>query len=173
MASTSHDETVRRASPHWSEAGSSPGAHHRARFTVDESPDRWAVSFVSHDGAAKVSVTAHLAQSWPTGSIFPSISEASAFFERAPIGYSPNHRADRYDGVELGCARWHVAPLVVDEVRSTFFHDRTHFPVGTVEFDSALLMLDIAAKWTARPSLTGRPAVGQGGRDTPQRMASR
>jgi hypothetical protein len=150
-----------------------PGAHHRARFTVDERPDRWAVSFASHDGVAAVSVTAGLARNWSAGSIFPSIAEASAFFERAPIGYSPTHRADRYDGVELRCARWQVVPLVIDEARSTFFDDRARFPAGTVEFDSALLMLDIPAEWTARPPLIALPGAGQRVWEKSERMAPR
>lgn len=136
-----------------------PGAHRHTPFTVEETGERWSVAFAGPDGGPGVSVSTHLARDWPTDSVFPSITEASAFFERAPVGYSATRRADRYDGVELRCGRWEVAPLVVDEVRSGFFDDPTRFPAGTVEFDSALLMRDIPAEWTALPPITADAPV--------------
>ncbi len=143
-----------------------PGAHHRARFMVDEGAGRWAVSFASRDGAAAVRVKAHLARDWPAGSVFLSMAEASAFFERAPLGYSPSHRGDRLDGLALRCRQWRVMPLAVEEVRSTFFDDRRRFPEGTVEFDSALAMLDVAAEWVAEPPLMAGPPTGASARAT-------
>lgn len=135
-----------------------PGDHHLARFTADESRSRWTVSFASHDGTAAVSTTAHLARGWPAGSVFPSMTEASAFFEQAPLGYSATRQGGRCDGVELRCGRWQVLPLEVEEVRSTFFDNRSRFPVGTVAFDSALIMLDVPAEWAAWPPLMAHTA---------------
>jgi hypothetical protein len=45
---------------------------------------------------------------------------------------------------------WRVEPLRVEAVRSSFFADRSRFPAGSVEFDSALLMRDIPVTWKAR-----------------------
>lgn len=137
-----------------------PGEHHLARFNVDESANRWAVSFSSEDGTAAVSATAHLAQGWPAGSVFPSIAEASAFFEQAPIGYSATRRGAHYDGVELRCGRWKVLPLEIDGVRSTLFDDRSRFPEGSVTFDSALVMLDAPAEWASLPRRMVRSSAG-------------
>jgi hypothetical protein len=138
-----------------------PGEHHLARFNAEEGANRWAVSFSSADGTAAVSARAHLAHGWPAGSVFPSIAEASAFFEQAPIGYSATRRGAHYDGVELRCGRWEVLPLEVDEVRSTLFDDRSRFPEGSVAFDSALVMLNVPAEWAPLPPWMARSSAGR------------
>ncbi|MCB1042995.1 MAG: hypothetical protein KDC35_08660 [Acidobacteria bacterium] len=43
-----------------------------------------------------------------------------------------------------------MTPLVVDDLYSSFFEDERLFPVGTVQFDSALLMRGIDHEWLAR-----------------------
>jgi hypothetical protein len=49
----------------------------------------------------------------------------------------------------------------VDLVESSFFDDRTRFPEGSIAFDCALLMRDLAHEWHARPQLAARaPAPG-------------
>ena len=40
-----------------------------------------------------------------------------------------------------------MAPLEVDSVESSFFADRNLFPCGSVEFDSAFVMREIAHEW--------------------------
>jgi hypothetical protein len=42
---------------------------------------------------------------------------------------------------------------MVQSVESSFFDDRTLFPSGVAEFDSALLMRDIPASWLGHASL--------------------
>jgi hypothetical protein len=51
------------------------------------------------------------------------------------------------DAVDLDAADWQVSALDVELARSTFFEDRSRFPLGSVEFDSALIMRNIEHEW--------------------------
>jgi hypothetical protein len=55
--------------------------------------------------------------------------------------------------MELHCRTWHVEPLAVEEVRSSFFEDETLFPKGSIEFDCALLMRGIEHEWHGKSDL--------------------
>ena len=92
--------------------------------------------------------------SLPENSVFDSVEQASAFFERGALGFSPREDDD-LEALELETFDWSVAPLDVADVTSSFFGDTTRFPTGTVEFDDALLMRDIDHRWHQRESLCG------------------
>ena len=66
--------------------------------------------------------------------------------------------ANEFDGLELRCFNWHVQPLAISAVHSSFFSDESRFPRGSVEFDCALLMRDIEHEWHGRESLCGQPS---------------
>jgi len=129
-----------------------PGEHHRADFRVHENDGRYEVAFTSHDGTARVAVAAKVATDLPTASVFGSMTEATAFFRDAPLGYSVTHIPGRYDGVEIGCESWNMTPLDLEHVESSFFDDTTLFPTGTVQLDSAIVMRDITATWVRLPA---------------------
>jgi hypothetical protein len=130
-----------------------PGIHHHARFTVREGADRYAVALHSDDGATGMSVRGRRADGLPAGSVFGSLEEASAFFRAGSLGYSATPDPSRFQGLELRCREWRVEPLAVEEVRSTFFEDRSLFPAGTIEFDCALLMRGIEHEWHGKADL--------------------
>lgn len=136
-----------------------PGEHHRARFAVDERHGRYDVAFQSVDGSAHASVVARLADELHHRSVFGSLEEASRFFEVAPLGYSATHRPGSFEGLELRCGTWRVEPLDAEHVASSFFDDRSTFPPGAVEFDSALVMRDAAAAWLPRHPLKTDPGL--------------
>jgi len=140
-----------------------PGEHHRARFQVRETERHYEVAFSSVDGTAHVEVAAELTNELSSGSVFTTLEEASEFFEQAPLGYSATGRTGHFEGLELNCGRWSVRPLLVEHVASSFFEERSLFPRGAVEFDSALVMRDIPATWRARPELKD-VAMGHGPR---------
>jgi hypothetical protein len=62
-------------------------------------------------------------------------------------------RPGDFDGLELRSFNWHVQPLAVERVESSFFEDRALFPTGSVEFDCALLMRGIDHEWHGREAL--------------------
>jgi len=130
-----------------------PGRLHRARFDVTESGDDIFVALRSADRETRVVVEASLAQHLPDTSIFGSVDEASAFFERGSIGYSATDRSGCFECMELKSFEWHVQPLAVHRVESSFFSDPKLFPVGSVNFDCALLMRGIPHEWRAHDSL--------------------
>ena len=130
-----------------------PGKHHRATFDVTESGGDIFVSLRSADGQARVLVEASLARQLPDTSIFRSVEEVSAFFERGSIGYSATADRGRFECLELKSFEWHVEPLVVHRVESSFFADPELFPRGSVDFDCALLMRGIPHEWRAHASL--------------------
>lgn len=123
-----------------------PGVHHFASFTVNEENGNYSVEFTSDDETF-LSIKAEETNNWNADSIFDSLKWASAFFEKGAIGYSPDKIGETYDGLELKTYEWKVTPLIVSEVRSSFFEDETIFPKGSVKFDNALLMKTIKHEW--------------------------
>ena len=130
-----------------------PGEHHRAAFEVEERDGRYLVKLDSADRETHLRVEARAASALPRGSIFASLAQASAFFERGSLGYSPTRRPGEFDGLELRCRDWHVEALDVDRVESSFFDDAARFPRGSVAFDCALLMRGIDHEWHGRKSI--------------------
>ncbi len=121
-----------------------PGWHERARFRVEEAGGSYRVE-LSGKGV-EVMVAAHEADEVMPGSVFGTVEEASAFFRCAPLGYATTPAAGVFDGVALTADTWAIAPLHLDELRSTMF-DRSAVP------DSAFLMAGIATTWRAQPRL--------------------
>jgi len=130
-----------------------PGAHHRAEFTVQESSSSLAVGLRSSDGVTHVDIQADVAGQMTSGSVFPTLTAASRFFEGGSLGYSVTGRPGTYDGLELRTTRWVVEPLAVRRVESSFFEDTTRFPGGSITFDCALLMRDIEHEWHGRDQI--------------------
>jgi Uncharacterized conserved protein (COG2071) len=142
-----------------------PGVHHHARFRVEESGDRYSVALRSDDGVTSLAVRGRRTDLLPASSVFRSLKEASVFFQAGSLGYSATDDPCRFQGLELRCLRWHVEPLAVEEVRSSFFEDESLFPNGSVELDCALLMRGIEHEWHGRPDLWCEPAAtGEGAR---------
>jgi hypothetical protein len=130
-----------------------PGMHHHADFRTTTQPDHLQIAFTSDDGTVAVSVIGQTAPSLPSTSLFPSLADASRFFEGGSIGYSTARDIHSLDGLELRSQDWHVEPFGVTHVTSSFFENTTRFPVGTVTFDCALLMRGIAHTWHRREPL--------------------
>ncbi len=55
--------------------------------------------------------------------------------------------------MELRSFNWHVEPLRITSMESSFFDDRDMFSVGSVTFDNALLMRGIDHEWHSRESV--------------------
>ncbi len=129
-----------------------PGWQHRARFRVTEGAGSYRIELSSRDGEVDVTVAAHRADAL-TGSVFGSVEEASAFFRCAPLGYAATPRDGVFDGVALAADEWAIAPLHLDEVRSSFFDDPARFPSGSAIPDSAFLMANLETTWRPQPEL--------------------
>ena len=136
-----------------------PGLHHHAHFDVAEGGGRYRVALDSDDGRTHLLVEGRVAQDLPPSSVFDSVQEASAFFERGALGYSVTKEAGRFDGLELRSFNWAVQPLAVERAESSFFDDPGLFPAGSAELDCALLMRGIEHEWHARGPLCDEQAA--------------
>ena len=130
-----------------------PGEHHQSSFSVAESESEISISLESTDSTVTVRIEGTTAKALPRDSIFSSLAEASAFFEAGSIGYSVTHDPNRLDGLNLKTEEWQVEPLEVRKVKSSYFSDETKFPPGSIEFDHALLMKNVAHEWHSAEDL--------------------
>lgn len=133
-----------------------PGVHHLARFTIDEQDKKYHVGFESGDGTT-IDIKAKETESLNKDSIFPDLDCLSQFFENGAVGYSPDNKGNAFDGLELSTKQWKVSPLVVSEVKSSFFEDEHTFPKGSVQFDNALLMTNIEHEWKSLNEIKKAP----------------
>ena len=130
-----------------------PGEHHHAKFDVVESGLEIKLSMKSEDSAVAVEVEGEIGRELPAGSIFASLAEASSFFEAGSLGYSVTSEPDRLDGLRLDTREWRVEPLQIERVYSSYFSDEKKFPKGSIEFDHALIMRDVAHEWHSAEDL--------------------
>lgn len=121
--------------------------HFLADFEVAEGEGRYEVTMESRDGDARVHVAGERTDALPGDSVFDSLAEASAFFERGSLGVSRTGDRRDYYAVELRTDEWAVEPLAVETAASSYFEDETRFLSGAVELDHALLMRDIEHTW--------------------------
>lgn len=129
------------------------GVHNVADFEVQETGNEFCLKMRAQDGSTKIRLKARLADSLNSNSIFTSLTEASDFFARGAVGYSAACDTGCMDGLELHTDAWKVESLDVIEVASSFFDERARFPVGSIEFDCALLMRGIEHEWRALPPM--------------------
>ena len=130
-----------------------PGVHHNATFRVQEQDDSYRLVLDSDDRQTHVLVEGRASAELPRNSIFSSVDDASDFFSKGSLGYSVTAQPGKFDGLELRSFNWKVFPLAVDRVESSFFENQTMFPLGSVQFDCALLMRGIDHEWLGRESL--------------------
>ena len=130
-----------------------PGWHHQARFLVEEGDGSYRVEMSSRDGELELAVSAHRTEKPMPGSVFESLDEASAFFRNAPLGYAATPNDAVFDGVALTTTTWAIAPLHLDELRSSFFEDSERFGPGAAVADSAFLMSNLDTTWRSQPPL--------------------
>jgi hypothetical protein len=124
------------------------GKHYLAKFHVVESDKNYHIDFVSSDHTS-ISIDATKAVSFDTNSIFETLENASDFFEKGELDYSPNKT--KFDGLKLQAYNWKVNPLDVSNVQSSFFENEKLFPKGSIRFDNALLMTKIEHEWHSVP----------------------
>jgi hypothetical protein len=130
------------------------GEHHRARFDVEDTPDRVSIAMTSADAAVDLRIVGRPADALPATSIFGSLDAASGFFEPGSAGFSATASGRRLDQVVLTTHGWSVAPFDVDVVTSSWFEDAVRFPPGSTAFDCALVMRNVAHEWREGASLS-------------------
>jgi hypothetical protein len=132
-----------------------PGAYHYAQFHVTESADVMSIGVRSRDGLVRLSVEAAPSPVLTSG-LFATVDEATGFFRLGAVGFSPSGAQGCLDGVRLHSTSWAATPMTIMKISSSLFNEGAAFPRGTCALDSALLMSNIPARWTAEPAGTSR-----------------
>lgn len=130
-----------------------PGVHFKADFQVVVDRDRYRVDITNDDGSPLMNIDTEITDALPADSIFSSVEEASQFFQRGNIGWSPSHQSDGFDTIELTTVNWNMEPLWVHRQYSAYFSDQSLFPAGSVTFDCGLIMRGIDHSWVSRDQL--------------------
>jgi hypothetical protein len=130
-----------------------PGVHKRATFAITDTGAEVGISIQSRARDLHVSLRGRAARDLPSSSVFRSLAAASEFFRGGSVGYSPGRHRGRLEGLKLITPTWRVEPLAVSEVHSSWLEDQARFPAGSVDFDCALVMRDVAHRWAAAPPL--------------------
>ena len=124
-----------------------PGEHHHAEFNVADEGPEIRLSMRSADDEVTLNLEGRTVAGLPSNSIFKSLEDSSNFFEGGSIGYSVTAENDRLDGLKLETNDWHVEPLEIQSLTSSFFDDKANFPEGSAQFDHALIMRNITHEW--------------------------
>lgn len=83
-----------------------------------------------------------------------AIGQATDFFRHGATGFSPSATDGCLDGVQLHATDWQDSPMTISDLTSSLFDDAATFPAGTCTLDSAMIMTNISARWTADPGGT-------------------
>lgn len=126
-----------------------PGEHGRATFQVQDDGQQLDIHMRTLDGGVEVGFAGRAATTWPGGSVFKSLAEASEFFELGSMGWSATRSGKRVERVELETDAWQVQAYETHNAHSTWLTDPALFAPGSVEFDCALVMRDIPHQWRA------------------------
>ena len=122
-----------------------PGIHHHCRFDVIETDDSFRVAMTSP--TASVSAHVAIAAEW-SSTLFPTVDDASRFFELGAVGWSPDRKGRRLDGLRLATDAWKVDGARAVEVRSSFFDS---LPAGSARLDCVLVMRRVPIVWSVVP----------------------
>jgi len=132
-----------------------PGVHGRADVTVERGPSTLAIDVACRDGAA-VSVDLDLDLDLDLdvdvdragGTDLADPEAASAFHAVERRAWSPRRGGGLEEAV-LDCLPWSARPVGVTTATSTWLDDRDAFPPGSSHLAGALLMEDVAVRWSA------------------------
>lgn len=124
-----------------------PGVHGRARFDVNESADKVAISISDSEGSL-VSLAGQISDEF-SSRVFASHDEASRYFQDDRIGYSPARRGGELEGLKLNCHVWTTSNLAID---NSFVREFSALS-PEIEFDHALIMHGISHDWSEVPRL--------------------
>lgn len=124
-----------------------PGVHRKARFAIEESAGRYAVTM---DGAGEsLAADVEIGGEWESG-LFRTIEDASEFYRSGRIGWSRRHDGLSLESVALTSPEWAVEGARLRTLRSSFFDA---LPEGAAVFDSVVVMRDLPIAMTATSEL--------------------
>lgn len=130
-----------------------PGVYSRTNFKVIVEDSHYIVDIKDQHGKPLMYIDATVTDAVPPTSIFKSVEEVSAFFEKGNIGWSDNQNENGFDAIELKTIEWRMEPLKVSKEFSAFFTNTEIFPEGSAVFDCAMIMRNLKHSWISRDNL--------------------
>ena len=89
--------------------------------------------------------------------LFPTLADASAFFQAGSIGWSPSRDGLSLQGLRLATDCWHVDAGEALEAQSSFFDA---LPARSAQLDSVLVMRNVPITLSVPEQFHGRGPVG-------------
>ena len=129
--------------------------YHRARFAVEESAAHAEFICRSVDKTTEVMFSGDDALRLPASSCFKSLQED--FFRSGNSGSSLIEDTKSLGGIALEAKEWKIRPFRINRLSCSFFDDKRRFPEGSIEFDHALVMRDVAHAWNLEPATSRAP----------------
>ena len=133
---------------------SDPG-YHRARFAIEESAAHVEFTCRSVDKTTEIIFSGDDALQLPASSCFKSLEED--FFRFGDSGSSLVEDTKSLGGIALEAKEWKIRPFRLNRLSCSFFDDKKRFPLGSIEFDHALVMRDVAYAWHLQPVTASPP----------------
>ena len=135
------------------------GIFRRSHFNSEES-DLCIRTFVkSIDDTHEIEFHGHFENKMPKNSVFSTLEEAKAFLQSICLGYSESEIPGVYHGLELRAKDWNLEPLSIRNASSTFLDDRTLFPPGSLEIDSAFALRNVRHEWHHHGEVVSHPGL--------------
>lgn len=126
-----------------------PGVHEHARVTSVESSTDLQVTVDAADLQVAIDVQVVSPERFES-SLFRDLAEASAFFRKDAVGWSPT-RSGELEALRLDTSAWGVEPGHATRVESSFFDS---LPSGSAVFDHVLVMRDVPVVWSSPTGAT-------------------
>lgn len=133
----------------------SGGGYHRAQFTIEESATHVEFTCRSVDKTTEIIFSGDDALQLPASSCFKSLQED--FFRSGNSGSSLIEDTKSLGGIALEAKEWKIRPFHINRLSCSFFNDKRRFPEGSIEFDHALVMRDVAHAWHLEPATSRAP----------------
>ena len=118
-----------------------PGRHRLARFVSEESRER--IRLTLDFPATTVRADVRPTRAW-SSTLFPTLDDASAFFQSGSVGWSPALDGRSLEGIRLATDSWTVSAAEPLAIESSFFDS---LPAGSAVLDDVLLMRDVPVTW--------------------------
>jgi hypothetical protein len=131
------------------------GGYHRASFAIEESLGHVEFACRSFDRRMEIRFSGDDALQLPASSCFKSLHED--FFRNANSGDSLAEDYLSLEGIALEAKEWKIRPFRISRVSCSFLDDKKRFPAGSVEFDHALVMRDVAQAWHLESAAASNP----------------
>lgn len=129
-----------------------PGVTHSARFHLRDEGHEFELGIHSLDGKVEVQARGLSVPELPKSSLFANRREAADLLGLCGGEFVSSPAPGKLEPYSLDAEGGAVSACDVAAVRASWFEDSGPFPAGCAEFDSALVVRDLACIWRMSPT---------------------